>query len=345
MVPSASLSLDALAEAEPQPPQYYDDLHPEEAAGGGSSGDSDGGGGGPPRLSHSFASLQGSRDYQEDRGTCIEPLDAGRGWTQPLFAIFDGHTGEACSEFLERRLPQTLVGCLPAAGAAAAETMGAMRDAFLQADTQFLMEAAAQHNALETSSLDAFALEREKARWLAGATGVAALFSGASLLLAHLGDSEALLVRDGEAALLTRPHRPTDASEQARIEAAGGWLTGGAKKKRVNGVLAVSRAFGDIEYKLWKNRAWGRTFTADLVSAEPTVTHVRLQRGRDTALVLASDGLWDVVGKAEVAQRVGAWRAKHGGVSGLAQQLAELAVQRGNNDNTTVIVVDLAWAE
>ena len=344
VLPSAPLTLDLPAVAEQQQPQYYDELHPEEAAGGGSSGDSDGGGG-PPRISHSFASLQGSRDYQEDRGTCVEPLDADKGWTQPLFAIFDGHTGDACAEFLERRLPQTLAGCLPAAGAAAAAAMGAMRDAFSQTDTQFLMEAVAQHNALETSGLEAFALEREKARWLAGATGVAALFAGASLLLAHLGDSEAMLVRDGEAVLLTRPHKPSDASEQARIEAAGGWLTGGAKKRRVNGVLAVSRAFGDIEYKLWKNRAWGRTFTADLVSAEPTVTHVRLQRGRDTALVLASDGLWDVVGKAEVAERVGAWRTQHGDVSGLAQELAELAVERGNNDNTTVIVVDLTWAE
>ena len=106
-------------------------------------------------------------------------------------------------------------------------------------------------------------------------------------------------------------------------------------------MLAVSRAFGDIEYKLWKNRAWGRTFTADLVSAEPTVQHVRLLPGRDAALVLASDGLWDVVGKAEVLQRVTSWQARHGSVHGLAQDLAELAIERGNNDNTTVIVVDL----
>ena len=81
------------------------------------------------------------------------------------------------------------------------------------------------------------------------------------------------------------------------------------------------------------------------MSAEPTVTHVALLPHRDTTLVLASDGLWDVVGKAEALQRVAAWRAQHGGVQGVADELAQLAVQRGNNDNTTVYVVDLQWEE
>ena len=247
-------------------------------------------------------------------------------------------------------------------------TKAAMREACLQADQHFLMEAVARHNALDAaaargasaspagrgsaategaaaseaaaSSQDAYAVEREKARWLAGATGVAALLCGSSLVVAHLGDSEAVLCRHGKPVLLTRPHRPTDPAEQARIREAGGWVTG--SKKRVNGVLAVSRAFGDIEYKLWKHKAWGRSFTADLVSGEPTVSEIKLRRG-DSTLVVASDGLWDVLGKAEVLQRVEEWRTQRGSVQGVAQELAELAVARGNNDNTTLYVVGLSW--
>ena len=37
---------------------------------------------------------------------------------------------------------------------------------------------------------------------------------------------------------------------------------------RVNGVLGITRAFGDIEYKLWKSTAWGQPFSADLAREE-----------------------------------------------------------------------------
>lgn len=40
-------------------------------------------------------------------------------------------------------------------------------------------------------------------------------------------------------------HSPKNPQEQERIAAAGGWVTNG----RVNGVLGVSRSFGDIMYK------------------------------------------------------------------------------------------------
>jgi serine/threonine protein phosphatase PrpC len=40
-------------------------------------------------------------------------------------------------------------------------------------------------------------------------------------------------------------HSPKNPLEAERIAAAGGWVTNG----RVNGVLGVSRSFGDIMYK------------------------------------------------------------------------------------------------
>ena len=47
---------------------------------------------------------------------------------------------------------------------------------------------------------------------------------------------------------LTEDHKPNLPSEKRRIEAANGFV----HNKRVNGVLAVSRSFGDIMYKSYQ---------------------------------------------------------------------------------------------
>jgi protein phosphatase 1A len=91
----------------------------------------------------------------------------------------------------------------------------------------------------------------------------------------------------------------------ARVKAAGGWIGDG----RVCDVLAVSRAFGDwefkgtntgtlleegVKYKWWDQTfADGVTFTGDLVVASPavSVTEVSEEAG-DEFVVVATDGLW-----------------------------------------------------
>jgi serine/threonine protein phosphatase PrpC len=81
---------------------------------------------------------------------------------------------------------------------------------------------------------------------------------------------------------------------------------------RVMGSLAVSRSLGDVGFKKRKESLFpGRLFSDNLISAEPEVflllfsfvcsetkpknkiAHVRLER--ETLLVLACDGLWDVL--------------------------------------------------
>ena len=70
------------------------------------------------------------------------------------------------------------------------------------------------------------------------------------LVCANVGDSRALLIRKGRGGELTVDHRPVGTSskgrqEMQRVVNAGGWSVGG----RVCGILAVSRAFGDYEFK------------------------------------------------------------------------------------------------
>ncbi|KAF7276137.1 hypothetical protein GWI33_010894 [Rhynchophorus ferrugineus] len=124
-----------------------------------------------------------------------------------------------------------------------------------------------------------------------GTTAVVALLrpKEKSLYIAWVGDSQAIVVNQGKILQCVNPHKPCREDERERIERAGGcvlfWGTW-----RVNGQLAVSRAIGDGYYK-------------PHVTAIPDVREIPLDGGEDF-LILACDGLWDVVSEDRAAQEV-----------------------------------------
>lgn len=77
--------------------------------------------------------------------------------------------------------------------------------------------------------------------------------------------------------------------ETARITGAGGWVSNG----RVMHTLAVSRALGDRDFKIYEGSDTGLPWTKSLVVADPEVRVARVQEGDE--LLLACDGLWDVL--------------------------------------------------
>ena len=54
------------------------------------------------------------------------------------------------------------------------------------------------------------------------------------------------------------------------------------------------RSFGDIEYKILKEKSWGKEFTADLVSSEPELFTVERSK-EDEFLIIACDGRFDTM--------------------------------------------------
>jgi serine/threonine protein phosphatase PrpC len=85
--------------------------------------------------------------------------------------------------------------------------------------------------------------------------------------------------RGGKAIRLTVDHKASLPEEAKRITDAGGFVG----RNRVNGVLAVSRALGD--HMLKEN---------DVVTAVPYCQETELT-DEDSFLVLACDGVWDVI--------------------------------------------------
>ncbi|MBA0584973.1 protein phosphatase 2C 77 [Gossypium raimondii] len=174
----------------------------------------------------------------------------------------------------------------------------------------------------------------------AGSTAVIAVVSPTHIIVANCGDSRAVLSRGKFPIPLSIDHKPDREDEQARIEAAGGKIIQW-NGPRVSGVLAMSRSIGDKYLKPW-------------IIPDPEVTFVS-RANDDECLVLASDGLWDVLSNDEACEvarkRIGLWRKKYRdksngeGIDGAAQSAAEylsrLALSKGSKDNISVIVVDL----
>jgi len=190
-----------------------------------------------------------------------------------------------------------------------------------------------------------------------GCTATTALVRSDRIIVANVGDSRAVLCRSGNAIDLSTEHRvygrgPAVASETARVNAAGGWIDDG----RVCGIIAVSRAFGDADFKgaglhrmltkgvedgLWDHAfASSKSFTADAVISEPDVLEMATQSG-DEFLVVATDGLWDVISSQEVCTLVRNDLKKGRHPKDVAQRLATVALRRYTADNVAVVVVDL----
>eukprot|EP01059_Diplonema_ambulator_P035472 TRINITY_DN8352_c1_g1_i1.p1 TRINITY_DN8352_c1_g1~~TRINITY_DN8352_c1_g1_i1.p1 ORF type:complete len:455 (+),score=101.71 TRINITY_DN8352_c1_g1_i1:76-1440(+) len=102
--------------------------------------------------------------------------------------------------------------------------------------------------------------------------------------VANAGDSRTILCTDGGVVRLSEDHKPTSEQEQARVEKAGGRVSEG----RVEGILAVSRALGDFDFK----QAGSLPPSEQAVTAFPDVeTHPRSPG--DRFILQACDGIFD----------------------------------------------------
>lgn len=140
-------------------------------------------------------------------------------------------------------------------------------------------------------------------------------------------DSEDLPPFCGLTALrLSYDHRVDDDGEQERIKKAGGFFT----RNRVLGILAVTRSFGDHGMK-------------EFVCADPHLKEVDLLAKTDAKLlILACDGVWDVLTDQEAGDIVMEEYEKLGGpYEDAGRLLVNRAIERGSADNVSAVVVFL----
>ncbi|MCY3415089.1 MAG: protein serine/threonine phosphatase 2C family protein [Candidatus Heimdallarchaeota archaeon] len=135
------------------------------------------------------------------------------------------------------------------------------------------------------------------------------------LKVVNIGDSRAIL-GGNETIQLNREHKPNDPTEEAYIISQGSYVKG----RRVAGQLAVSRAFGD------------KYLTDRGLRCEAEITDFIITQEQNL-LILACDGLWDVLSNDEVMQYI----KEHLDMENPAQLLTQLAIDEGSWDNISVI--------
>ncbi|KAF0725811.1 hypothetical protein Ae201684P_018562 [Aphanomyces euteiches] len=224
-------------------------------------------------------------------------------WSQ-FYGVYDGHAGARCSTLVAQVLPM----CVAAADAFTSDIDATLRSACLLMDKLFLDVAAARGL-------------RD------GCTAITVVVRNRVVTVANIGDCRAVLFSSSwRATALSKDQKPNCAEEKARIEAAGGIVLNIRGIPRVNGMLAVARAFGDLPLKRY-------------IVAEPDVTTYELDES-DQFIVMATDGLWDVLTNEAVGSFL---RANTGSMSlhDVASKLVHLAVEMGSTDNVTVVIVDV----
>jgi len=221
---------------------------------------------------------------------------------EDYFAVFDGHGGSTASKYSGQQLHQILQTVIH-------ERALSPEEIPLQMPV-LLKESFSRCN----QGLKSLGVCQET-----GTTAVVAYSRGNHLWVANAGDSRAVLAKSGSAIRVTTDHKPTLESERTRILQLKGYVIFG----RVNGVLAVSRALGDFYFH-------------PHVTCEPEIFGpFDVYNDENQFLILACDGLWDVVDDDKAVQIVLEAKTPEEG----AKRLVTTALQNMSMDNISVVVI------
>jgi serine/threonine protein phosphatase PrpC len=264
-------------------------------------------------LRYAVSAMQGWRTEMEDAHVCATEFALEN---SGFFGVFDGHAGPGVSLHCAENMLDTVL--------------------------KFVKENEATHDDLEAKiekimkesffKLD----EKLQCEFLkgddhSGTTAVVALITPTLIVIANCGDSRAILCSNGMLDFCTTDHKPYNVEEKARIEKAGGTVM----MQRVNGSLAVSRALGDFDYK----RNTSIPPIEQLVSPEPDVTIIPRNNDKEEFLLLACDGIYDVMSNDEIISYIRHKLSLTSDLEKICNDLIDLCLNKNSRDNMSVVLI------
>jgi protein phosphatase 1B len=236
-----------------------------------------------------------------------------------FMAVFDGHGSSRVSDYLSKELLNSILE-------ADQELFDDLAQNSINLNQEIINERikqAIRKAFFETDSKEGKMVNKLTRSWydpiknlhmeFSGSTAVACLISPTHIYLINCGDSRAILVSDNQIKITTIDHKPNNPLETERINNAGGTITDDGKQilgKELN--FCVSRSFGDYQFK---SNLEKQPFE-QIISAEPDI-YIHERSNKDEFIVLASDGIWDVINNQEIQQYIN-YRLK------MTQNLAEI---------------------
>lgn len=250
---------------------------------------------------------QNGRGYMEDFCKIIDNFNGNPNLA--LYVLVDGHGGSEAAIFCKDRFPEIL--------------------------KEYLLETSGKIN--EKSFIDcvkSLSFEMKGYDW-SGYQGttmnivlvvkVYDIISGDKISIhsANVGDSRTVLLNEFQATRMSYDHKASDLEEKRRIEKAGGSVFG----DRLMGQLALSRSLGDFEY-----------CSLGLISSPYYQSATVKLNGVSTFLIVASDGLWDVINDDELPNHL---KKSSFDTQNLASRLVDEGKLIGSMDNISCLVIKL----
>ncbi|RDA83397.1 hypothetical protein CP532_4822 [Ophiocordyceps camponoti-leonardi (nom. inval.)] len=269
----------------------------------------------------------------------------GQGGSQDwmFWGVFDGHSGWTTSATLRRNLisyvARELNTTYTAAknGAPSPEAIDlAIKTGFNRLDHEIVYTSVEKVFKAKSKPVAATLLQPA----LSGSCALLSFYDSSTqtLRVACTGDSRAVLGRRSEsgkwtASALSEDQTGSNPREAARMRSEHPGEEHVVRNGRVLGGLEPTRAFGDAVYKWSKEVAgklrqsfFGRSpspllKTPPYVTAEPVITTTRVDPTKGDFLVLATDGLWEMLTNEEVVGLVGRWLETQTATSAAPSQL------------------------
>jgi serine/threonine protein phosphatase PrpC len=245
-------------------------------------------------ISYGCGSSLGARSDQQDRLVAVK-VSAPNVSNKHYFAVYDGHGGDKCSSFLAANLHSSVTE----------------HSMFHEHPNVALKEVWAKFdNACYNEFYRLVTVKGLKSLPFDGSTATVCMISDTDVFIANCGDSAAYAIfPDGKSERLTEDHGTFNTDEVDRCVKTGGALVAqsystpwglpfccmesivATKPRMMPGNLLVTRSFGNFHAKL--EHLGGQKGV--ILHSHGEVKQLSLATAAPKYIVLASDGIWDVL--------------------------------------------------